>query len=151
MLTAEKEKAYLSILSEELVPATGCTEPIALAYAAARLRDILGVWPERIRAEVSGNIIKNVKSVVVPNTGGLHGIEAAAAAGVVAGQAGLMLEVISQVTEEQRAALRERDKVRYARKVAAKKAAKEAQRAAILKGTAYEIRPQEAGAAHAAI
>ena len=61
MLTVKKKKAYLSILSEELVPATGCTEPIALAYAAARLRDILGVWPEKIRAEVSGNIIKNVK------------------------------------------------------------------------------------------
>ena len=74
MLTSEKKNAYLSILSEELVPATGCTEPIALAYAAARLRDILGVWPEKIRAEVSGNIIKNVKSVVVPNSGGLKGM-----------------------------------------------------------------------------
>ena len=77
MLTAETKKAYLTILREELVPATGCTEPIALAYAAARLRDILEAWPERIRAEVSGNIIKNVKSVVVPNTGGLKGISAA--------------------------------------------------------------------------
>ena len=85
MLTTETTKAYLSILREELVPATGCTEPIALAYAAARLRDILGVWPERIRAEVSGNIIKNVKSVVVPNTGGLKGISAAIAAGIAAG------------------------------------------------------------------
>lgn len=91
MLTSEKKNAYLSILSEELVPATGCTEPIALAYAAARLRDILGVWPERIRAEVSGNIIKNVKSVVVPNSGGLKGIHAAIAAGVAAGDAGRIL------------------------------------------------------------
>lgn len=57
MLTTETTKAYLSILREELVPATGCTEPIALAYAAARLRDILGVWPERIRAEVSLSLI----------------------------------------------------------------------------------------------
>lgn len=100
MLTVEKKKAYLSILSEELVPATGCTEPIALAYAAARLRDILGVWPERIRAEVSGNIIKNVKSVVVPNSGGLKGIRAAIAAGVAAGDAGRILQVISDVPAE---------------------------------------------------
>ncbi len=105
MLTAEKEKAYLSILSEELVPATGCTEPIALAYAAARLRDILGVWPERIRAEVSGNIIKNVKSVVVPNSGGLKGICAAIAAGVAAGDAGKVLQVISDVPAERHGAI----------------------------------------------
>ena len=105
MLTAEKEKAYLSILREELVPATGCTEPIALAYAAARLRDILGVWPERIRAEVSGNIIKNVKSVVVPNSGGLKGIRAAIAAGVAAGDAGKVLQVISDVPVERHGAI----------------------------------------------
>ncbi len=105
MLTVEKKKAYLSILSEELVPATGCTEPIALAYAAARLRDILGVWPERIRAEVSGNIIKNVKSVVVPNSGGLKGIRAAIAAGVAAGDAGKVLQVISDVPVERHGAI----------------------------------------------
>ena len=70
MLTAETTNAYLSILREELVPATGCTEPIALAYAAARLRVLLGAAPTRIEADISGNIIKNVKSVVVPNTGG---------------------------------------------------------------------------------
>ena len=105
MLTAEKEKAYLSILREELVPATGCTQPIALAYAAARLRDILGVWPERIRAEVSGNIIKNVKSVVVPNSGGLKGIRAAIAAGVAAGDAGKVLQVISDVPVERHGAI----------------------------------------------
>ena len=105
MLTVEKKKAYLSILSEELVPATGCTEPIALAYAAARLRDILGVWPERIRAEVSGNIIKNVKSVVVPNSGGLKGIRAAIAAGVAAGDAERILQVISDVPAERHEAI----------------------------------------------
>ena len=105
MLTVEKKKAYLTILSEELVPATGCTEPIALAYAAARLRDILGVWPERIRAEVSGNIIKNVKSVVVPNSGGLKGIRAAIAAGVAAGDAGRILQVISDVPAERHEAI----------------------------------------------
>ena len=100
VLTDEKKRAYLSILREELVPATGCTEPIALAYAAARLRDILGAKPERLRAEVSGNILKNVKSVVVPNTGGLKGIRAAVAAGVAAGDAGKLLQVISSVPPE---------------------------------------------------
>ena len=100
MLTAEKKMAYLSILREELVPATGCTEPIALAYASARLRDILGTNPERIRAEVSGNIIKNVKSVVVPNSGGLKGICAAIAAGIIAGAAERALQVISSVPAE---------------------------------------------------
>ena len=96
--TNEKYGAYLQILKEELVPAMGCTEPIAIAYGAAKGRELLGGLPDQVLVEASGNIIKNVKSVVVPNTGGLHGIEAAAAAGVVAGQAGLMLEGISQVT-----------------------------------------------------
>lgn len=100
MLTDETRNAYISILREELVPATGCTEPIALAYAAARLRAVLGEAPERIYAEVSGNIIKNVKSVVVPNTGGLKGICAAIAAGVVAGDAEKILQVISSVPTE---------------------------------------------------
>ena len=97
MLTDAVKDAYISILKEELVPATGCTEPIAIAYAAARLRAVLGARPERIRAEVSGNIIKNVKSVIVPNTGGLKGIQAAAAAGVVAGDDTRILQVISDV------------------------------------------------------
>ena len=101
MLTREKELAYRAILKEELVPATGCTEPIALAYGAARLRDILGARPEGMRAELSGNIIKNVKSVVVPNTGGLKGIRAAMAAGVVAGDAGRVLQVIASVRPQQ--------------------------------------------------
>ena len=71
---------YLKILQEELVPATGCTEPIAIAYGAAKARELLGVLPESVLVEASGNIIKNVKSVVVPNTNSLKGIEAAAAA-----------------------------------------------------------------------
>ena len=82
-----KYGAYIRILEEELVPAMGCTEPIAIAYGAAKAREVLGALPEEVVVEASGNIIKNVKSVVVPNTGGLHGIEAAAAAGVVAGAA----------------------------------------------------------------
>lgn len=73
MLKPEIQAAYIAILNEELVPATGCTEPTAVAYAAAKLRQVLGAQPERVRAEISGNIIKNVKSVVVPNTGGLKG------------------------------------------------------------------------------
>jgi L-cysteine desulfidase len=73
--------AYTEILKEELVPAMGCTEPIAIAYAAALARETLGLLPEKVTISASGNIIKNVKSVVVPNTGGLRGIAAAAAAG----------------------------------------------------------------------
>lgn len=93
--------AYVNILKEELVPAMGCTEPIAIAFAAAIARQVLGCMPQQVEVCVSGNIIKNVKSVVVPHTGGLRGIEAAAAAGVVAGQADKMLEVLSEVTKEQ--------------------------------------------------
>ena len=78
---------YLQILNEELMPAMGCTEPIAIAYAAARARNVLNETVVRGEISVSGNIIKNVKSVIVPNTGGLKGIEAAAAAGIVAGSA----------------------------------------------------------------
>ena len=99
MLSDEIQKMYLAILKEELVQATGCTEPIAIAYAAARLRNILGKEPEKIRAEVSGNIIKNVKSVIVPNTGGLKGIAAAIAAGAIAGDASKILQVIASVPE----------------------------------------------------
>ena len=97
---------YLKILQEELVPATGCTEPIAIAYGAAKARELLGVLPESALVEASGNIIKNVKSVVVPNTDSLKGIEAAAAAGIVAGQSDKILEVISEVTPAQRAEIR---------------------------------------------
>ena len=94
-------KNYVQILREELRPAMGCTEPIAIAYAAAKATEVLGSRPEKMVAEVSGNIIKNVKSVVVPHTGGLRGIQAAAAAGAVAGDADAELEVISNVSEEQ--------------------------------------------------
>lgn len=79
-------RQYIQILQEELRPAMGCTEPIAIAYAAAKVRAVLGRLPERLLVQVSGNIIKNVKSVVVPHTGGLRGIGAAAAAGTVAGE-----------------------------------------------------------------
>ena len=96
---------YIAILKEELCPAMGCTEPIALAYAAAKARETLGTMPDRLLVEVSGNIIKNVKSVVVPHTGGLRGIPAAVAAGTVAGDANAELEVLSHVTAEQILAL----------------------------------------------
>ena len=99
-------RAYVQILKEELIPAMGCTEPIAIAYAAAKAREVLEAMPDRVEIGVSNNIIKNVKSVVVPNTDGLKGIEAAAAAGIVAGQADKALEVISSVTSEQKARLR---------------------------------------------
>lgn len=79
----------------------GCTEPIAIAYAASIARAALGMLPEHVEIHVSGNIIKNVKSVIVPHTGGLHGIEAAVAAGLVAGDQQRELEVIADVTEEQ--------------------------------------------------
>ena len=93
--------AYVKILEEELVPAMGCTEPIAVAYAAALARKALGEMPQSVEVHVSANIIKNVKSVVVPHTGGLRGIGAAVAAGIVAGDADRELEVLSAVTEEQ--------------------------------------------------
>lgn len=98
-------RQYIAILEEELRPAMGCTEPIALAYAAAKAREVLGTIPDRVEARVSGNIIKNVKSVVVPNTGGLRGIAAAICAGIVAGEAEKELQVISSVTDQQRSCL----------------------------------------------
>ena len=97
---------YLNILHEELRPAMGCTEPIALAYAAAKARQVLGAVPEKIKLFVSGNIIKNVKSVVVPNTGGLHGMAAAVCAGIVAGDADKELQVISSVPKEAHAQIK---------------------------------------------
>lgn len=105
-LSNELIACYHDILRKELIPAMGCTEPIAVAYAAATAHEVLGVIPEQILLEVSGNIIKNVKSVVVPNTGGLKGLEAAVAAGIVAGKAEKKLEVISQVTSEQKEEIR---------------------------------------------
>ena len=94
--------SYLNILKEELVPAMGCTEPISLAYAAAKAREILGNMPKKIEIEASGNIIKNVKSVVVPNTDGLKGLKASVASGIVAGDSKKALEVIAKVTPEQK-------------------------------------------------
>ncbi len=105
--TDSRYQHFVQILREELVPAMGCTEPIALAYGAAKAREVLGRLPEKVLIEASGNIIKNVKSVVVPNTGGLKGIEAAAVAGIVAGKAEKILEVISEVTEEEKQQMRE--------------------------------------------
>ncbi len=101
-LDEKTKEIYAQILKEELLPAMGCTEPIAVAYCAAKARAVLGAMPERVLVEASGNIIKNVKSVIVPNTDGMKGIQAAAAAGIVAGREDLALEVISQVTPEQR-------------------------------------------------
>ena len=95
-------RKYISILKEELIPAMGCTEPIAVAYCAAVARETLGAVPEKVEIFASGNIIKNVKSVVVPNTGGLRGIAAAAAAGILAGKPEKQLQVISEVAEEQK-------------------------------------------------
>jgi L-cysteine desulfidase len=100
--TDKRYQAYLNILNEELVPAMGCTEPIAIAYAAAKARETLGASPERAVIEASNNIIKNVKSVVVPNTGNLRGIEASAAAGIVAGNAEKALEVLSSIDDSGR-------------------------------------------------
>ena len=91
---------FLAILHEELKPAMGCTEPIAMAYAAAKARQVLGAIPDKIRLWVSGNIIKNVKSVVVPNTGGLHGMAAAICAGIIGGDADKELQVIAELPQE---------------------------------------------------
>lgn len=93
---------YLAILKEELVLATGCTEPIAVAYCAAKMHQLLGALPESVEVEVSGNILKNVKSVVVPNTNEMKGIKPAAAVGIVAGDPEKELQVIAEVTEHDR-------------------------------------------------
>ncbi|HCD43946.1 MAG TPA: hypothetical protein DEQ64_09480 [Lachnoclostridium sp.] len=98
---------YVQILKEELVPAMGCTEPIALGYGAAKAREVLGGLPDKVEVHVSYNIIKNVKSVVVPNTDGLKGIEAAVAAGIVAGDASKHLEVISVVSNDKKSEIRD--------------------------------------------
>ena len=98
-------ETYLDILREELVPAMGCTEPIAIAYAAALCRDTLGAMPERTVLTVSGNIVKNVKSVVVPNTGGRKGMRTAVAAGLCFGRAERELEVIAEATPEDLSAM----------------------------------------------
>ena len=102
MLPVEIAHAYTSILKEELLVAMGCTEPISIAYAASILRKTLGADPETVLAQLSGNIIKNVKSVIVPATGGLHGIEAAISAGIVANAAEKELEVLAVLKEGDR-------------------------------------------------
>ena len=97
---------FLAILKEELIPAQGCTEPIALALAAARARELLGCIPERVRVEASGSVIKNVKSVIVPNTDHLKGIPAAVAAGIIAGHSERGLEVIAGATPDDAAGMK---------------------------------------------
>ena len=99
--TDEKYQAYIQILKEELVPAMGCTEPIALAYAGAKAREVLGCVPDKVLVEASGSIIKNVKSVIVPNTNHLKGIPAAVTAGIIPGKAEKELEVIAEVTPDE--------------------------------------------------
>ena len=101
-----KYSAFINILKEELVPAMGCTEPIALAYCAAKAREVLGAMPDKVVIGASGSIIKNVKSVIVPNTDHMKGIPAAAVAGIVAGDPSKELEVIAQVSAEQIAGMR---------------------------------------------
>lgn len=98
---SQEYQDYIALLKEELVPAMGCTEPIALAYAAAYAKETLGELPTHIHASVSGSIIKNVKSVIVPNTGHLKGIPAAIAAGVISGAYDKKLEVLSSLSDEQ--------------------------------------------------
>lgn len=104
--TDEQYKRYLNILKEEMIPAMGCTEPIAIAYAAAKAREVLGKTPERVEIIASANILKNVNSVVVPNTGNLKGIEASAAAGIVAGISDKILEVIAHLEAKDHAEIK---------------------------------------------
>ena len=107
MLDERIYESYIGILKEEMVPAMGCTEPIALAYGAARAREVLGKEPEHITAKCSGNIIKNVRCVIIPNSDGLTGIEAGVVLGAVAGNASLNMEVLSNVNEFERKRCRE--------------------------------------------
>ena len=100
----EQYNQYIQILKEELVPAMGCTEPIAIAYIASYAREVLGCEPQRVVIEVSGNVLKNVKSVIVPNTEQMKGIQAAVAAGIVCGKADHKLEVLAEVNVEDKKA-----------------------------------------------
>ena len=100
MLSSLTKSTYEAILISELRPAMGCTEPIAIAYASSILRKTLGVDPTEIKASFSGNIIKNVKSVIVPATGGRHGIEAALAAGIVSCRPDMRLEVLTVLSDD---------------------------------------------------
>lgn len=103
----DKYKCYIDLLKKELVPAMGCTEPISLAYAASKCKEILGVIPNKVEVLVSANIIKNVKSVIVPNTGGAKGIEAAVSAGIIAGDSNKKLEVLSNVSDDDKLKIKE--------------------------------------------
>ena len=100
-ISREKYDYYCQILKSELVPAMGCTEPIAIAYAAAKARSVLGDFPDSCEIEVSGNIIKNAKSVVVPHTDGMRGIGAAVIAGLVSKDSDAELEVLSNITADE--------------------------------------------------
>ncbi len=100
-LTNEKRVAYTEILKEELILAMGCTEPIAISFASSIVSDVLGDYPTKIRVGLSGNIIKNVKSVIVPFTGGMHGIKAAVAAGIICACPDKKLEILSTITPDQ--------------------------------------------------
>lgn len=102
-----RDAAFCDVLNRELVCALGCTEPIAVAYAAALASQTLGCEPDHMDVACSGNIIKNVKSVTVPNSGGMHGIEAAAVLGAVGGDAKSALEVLESVDDEDRARVTE--------------------------------------------
>ncbi len=102
MLEENIKNEYIAILKEELVPAMGCTEPIALAYASAKGREVLGLDPEKIIAKCSGNMIKNVRCVSIPNSGGLLGIETACILGAIGGDPSSGMEVIADVSDEQR-------------------------------------------------
>lgn len=102
MLDQKIQKEFLGILEEELVPAMGCTEPIALAYASARCRTLLGSEPERIVARCSGNMIKNVRCVTIPNSGGMVGIETACVLGAIGGRGSAEMEVLASVTDAHR-------------------------------------------------
>ena len=103
-MRADMTESFLQILTEEMIPAMGCTEPIALAFASARAREVLGGFPERMLARCSGNMIKNVRCVTIPNSGGLTGIETACSLGAFGGDASRVMEVLEAVTPETRAA-----------------------------------------------
>ncbi len=105
--TSKAYKAYIEMLGRELVPAMGCTEPISVAFCAAKAREELGRMPSKVHIQASGNIIKNVKSVIVPHSGGMRGLEAAAAVGILYGDASRELEVISSVGADEKKALAE--------------------------------------------
>jgi len=107
VMNAELYENHLKILKEELVVALGCTEPIAIAYAAAKARQLLGEMPEHCTVHCSGNIVKNVMGVTVPNSGGLRGIDVAATLGIVGGDPELELAVLEGVTDEDRAKVRQ--------------------------------------------